>query len=219
VLAIELGLPWSPEAAAEVLAAGRMRPLAVGTAAAADALAARRFLLFCGAGLDGAIVHRLAAVRTGTLGKRKWAGPILHAIRHWPRFALRAELDGGEVLDGLGSVLVTRVRNYGGVMRLTPDVDPSDGLLHVLGFRMHTRRAFAWQCLRGLTLGLRAGRDLLVRTTTGLRVTGSAPLQVDGDAGGTAPVDVGLLPARARVFAPNMAGTTSRTASGARAPD
>lgn len=203
VLALELGLPKRPAQLAELIASGSQRSLAFGKADG------RRFLLFCGAGLDGAVVQRLAEVRTGTLGKHKWLGPILHTVRHWPQATLRAAFADGTVLDGLSSVLVTRVRHYGGVVRLTADVDVDDGLLHVLCFTARSR----WQWLR---LGvqaffgrLRPGPLLLVRTASGLRIDGVAPFQIDGDHGGMAPVGIELASERVSMFAP--AGRRTRT--------
>ncbi len=195
VLAMELGLPRKVEACADLLARGATRPLAIGRCGE------RRFLLFVGVGIDGAVVHRLSQVRTGTLGKHKWLGPILHTAWHWPRYALRATFADGEVLDDLSSVLVTRVRNYGGVVLLPKSVDAASGLLHVLCFRSRSRTAWLWQGLRGMCGRMQAGPNLLVRTATSLRIDGEAPFQIDGDHGGMAPVQVDLLPQAANVFA------------------
>lgn len=196
VLAMELGLPRRPEAIADLLAADQRRSLAIGLCGE------RRFLLFCGVGVDGAVVERLSQVRTGTLGKHKWLGPILHTTRHWPKFSLRATFADGEVLDGLSSVLVTRVRNYGGVVRLGGDVDVDSGQLHVLCFRMRSRTAWIWLGLRGVFGRMRAGEHLSVRRTSAVQIRGEAPFQIDGDFGGRIPVDISLLPQRANVFAP-----------------
>jgi diacylglycerol kinase family enzyme len=196
VLACELGLPGRVDPAADALAAGHTRPMAVGRAAG------RRFLLFCGVGVDGAVVRRLSEVRNGTLGKRKWADPILHTLWRWPQFTLRATLADGEVLDGLSSVLVTRVRDYGGVLKLPPEVSPDSGRLHVLAFRQRRRLAWLWLGLRGVTRTLRGGGDLQVRATTAVRIDGDAPYQLDGDLGGAAPVDVALEPQPVPILAP-----------------
>ncbi|MGB3967795.1 MAG: hypothetical protein WBO45_13770, partial [Planctomycetota bacterium] len=144
----------------------------------------------------------LHQVRTGTLGKRKWLGPILHTLWHWPRFTLRATFADGEVLEGLSSVLVTRVRNYGGVVMLPRAVDVGSGLLHVLCFRQRSRLAWAWQGLHGLLRCLRPGPGLLVRATSAVRIDGEAPFQVDGDFGGNSPLALDLLPERAQLLVP-----------------
>lgn len=197
VLAAEYRLPRRPAAIAALIASGRTRDHAVGTAGG------RRFVLFCGAGVDGAVVRRLHAVRSGTLGKRKWIGPILHTVQHWPRYALRATLPTGEVLEGLRSVLVTRVRNYGGVLQLVRGIDPQDGLLHVLCFRHTGRLAWMWQGAQAFARVLRPSRRLLVRSTVSVRIDGdAAPFQLDGDFAGETPVDIALEPVPVRLFAP-----------------
>lgn len=196
VLAVELRLPKTVEAAADAFAAGHTRALAIGRCNG------RRFLLFAGIGVDGAVVRRLHEVRTGTLGKRKWAGPILHTLWHWPQCSLRATFPDGEVLDDLSSVLVTRVRNYGGVLELPPEVSCDSGRLHVLCFRQRSRLAWLWLGVRGICRQLRAGGKLLLRNVDAVQVSGDASCQLDGDFGGHAPVAIDLLPQPARLFVP-----------------
>lgn len=196
VLALELGLPRRVDAAADVLAQGHVRQLAIGRCGE------QRFLLFCGFGVDGEVVRAVAARRSGTLGKHKYLVPIAKTLWHWPRFALRATLADGEVLDDLGMVLVTRVRGYGGVLRLPREVSPDSGLLHVLGFRHRARTAWLGLGLCGMTFGLRAGRNLIVRSTTAVQVDGDAPFQLDGDFGGRGPQRLGLEGAHAHILAP-----------------
>lgn len=197
VLAMELRLPRRPDAAAAAFAAGRRRSLAIGVCNG------RRFLLFVGIGVDGAVVRRLAEVRTGTLGKHKWFGPIVHTVWNWPRYALSATFADGTRLDGLSSVLVTRVRNYGGVMRLTRDIDPDDGTLHVLCFRARSRLAWSWLGGRALLRCLTPGRLLATRVTTSVRVDGHAPWQIDGDFGAEGSTDITLAPQSASLFVPS----------------
>ena len=196
VLALELGLPRRIDDAAAVLAAGHTRSLAIGRCGE------RRFLLFCGFGVDGEVVRAVAARRSGTLGKHKYLVPIAQTLWHWPRFALRATLADGEVLDDLGMVLVTRVRGYGGVLRLPREVSPDSGLLHVLGFRHRARTAWLGLGLRGLLFGLGQSRKLIVRSTTAVQVDGVAPFQIDGDFGGSGPRRLWLEPTHANVLVP-----------------
>lgn len=196
VLAIELGLPKAIEPAAAAVAAGRTRRHAIGVANG------RRFLLFCGAGVDGAVVKRLHDVRSGTLGKHKWVAPILHTTIHWPRYTLRATLADGEVLDGLSQVLVTRVRDYGGVVKLPRAIDPGQDTLFVLGFRHRGRLAWIGQGLLGLIRCMHPTQRLLLRRTSALRIDSDAPYQIDGDFGGAGPIEVHTDPVAANVIVP-----------------
>lgn len=196
VLATELRLPRRPAATAALIAAGHRRRLAVGRAGE------RRFLLFCGAGIDGAAVHRLCSTRKGRLGKHGWLRPILHTAWHWPRFSLRVELADGTAVDDCASVLVTRVRNYGGVFQLPAGIDAFDGQLHVLCFLRRRRLAYVWAGLSALLRRLSPTRHLLLFQTTAVRIGGSAPCQIDGDPAGHAPVAIGLDGSELELFAP-----------------
>ena len=195
VLARELQLPQSAEAAADVISAGHLHELAVGVCDE------RRFLLFVGVGVDGAIVKRLSEVRTGTLGMHKWLGPLLHTVRRWPQHSLTVRCDDGPALTDVSSVLVTRVRTYGGIMRL-PDADRDSGELHVLAFHMRSRLRWLYHGLRATIGGLRPGRHLTVRRARRVHIDGAAPFQIDGDFGGESPLTVSLLPTPARLYAP-----------------
>jgi diacylglycerol kinase (ATP) len=194
VLALELGLPKQPEAAAAIIATGHTRKLAIGLCGN------RRFLLFCGAGVDGAVVQRLSVVRSGTLGKHKWLAPILHTVWHWPQFTLSATFPDGSRLENLSSVLVTRVRNYGGLVHLTQDISVDSGLLHVLCFRQRSRLRWIWQGARAFAGRMAPGAQLETRAVTSVRIDGDAPFQIDGDFGGVSPVQVSLLPQQAQVY-------------------
>ena len=196
VLAIELGLPKAVAPAAAAVAAGRTQRHAIGVANG------RRFLLFCGAGVDGAVVQRLHDVRSGTLGKHKWLAPIVHTTIHWPRYSLRATLADGEVLDGLSEVLVTRVRDYGGVVKLPSAIDPRHDTLYVLGFRHRGRLAWIGQGILGLFRCMHPTKRLLLRRTSALRIDSDAPYQIDGDFGGAGPVDVRTDPVAANLIVP-----------------
>jgi len=210
VLAVELRLPRKPSAVAAVIDAGHTRSAFIATATVGTA-GPRRFLLFVGVGLDGAMVRRLEEVRTGTLGKLKWSGPAWYVIRRWPRFDLTVEvLDGADAprtLGGLSSVLATRVRNYGGVFRLTKGIEIGDGHLHALCFKQRSRWAWIRASVRALWGGLRPGVDAEVVRARHLRIRptaegGDAPLQIDGEYGGTAPVELRLLDQPLAILSP-----------------
>jgi len=198
VLALELGLPTQADALAEVLAAAHTRPAAIGIAEG------RRFLLFASSGLDAHIVQRLEAVRTGTLGKWKWTGPILHTIWRWPvqrRCVTTAE---GAVHDDVTTVVVSRVGTYGGHLALPGGIDLGDGMLHVLAFRQRTRWQYFCTVVRALRGRLRVGRDVLHLPTRGVQIaaTPDSAWQVDGDLCGHGDVSISLETTSAQLFAP-----------------
>ncbi|MBL8736789.1 MAG: hypothetical protein JNL12_10210 [Planctomycetes bacterium] len=196
VLASEHALPHDPDTAAAMLAGGRVRELPIAICRE------QRFLLFAGAGLDGDIVHRVAARRSGTLGKHKYLVPIVQTLWHWRLPNLRVTLADGEVLDGVSTLLVSCVRHYGGALRLPVDTNGSSHCLHVLVFRDRSRAAFLRHGWRGLWGRMRSDRGLVVRRSSSVHVEGSAAMQIDGDPAGSTPATIALLPTRARLFVP-----------------
>ena len=193
-----IAIPFAPSAVADLLDRGRPRELAVGRANG------RRFLLFCGVGFDAAMVQRLELLRTGTAGFRKWTRPVLSVVWRWPLHELVVQADGVEVARRATQVLVTRVRAYGGFLHLPRVVDWRDGSLHLLTFLSRTRLAYATKTLLAFLRCLKPSRSLLHRTATRITVTSEHPIpyQIDGDFGGTTPVEIERLEQRARVYTP-----------------
>lgn len=201
VLASEFRLPRRVDAVAELIAAGNTRRHATGTANG------RRFILFVGAGLDGAMVERVEQVRTGTLGKLKWIAPVLAVARHLPRHELEIELQDGTTRTGLTEVIVTRVRNYGGVFNLPRGIDAAEDRLHVLCFRQRSRIAWLRTAAAAAFLrGLRAPTHCELLTTAALRIRAAdpTPYQIDGDLGGMTPIDIRLEAEPTRLVAPPL---------------
>lgn len=200
VLACELRLPRRVAALAAAIAAGRTRPHAIGVANG------RRFLLFIGAGLDGAMVERVEQVRSGTLGKLKWFAPVLHVVRRFPQSSLELELEDGTRRDDLSEVMVTNVRNYGGVFRLPRGSGSGEGGFTVLAFRQRTRRAWFRAAAAAFLFGLRDGVhcEVLRAHALRLRAATSAPFQIDGEFGGTTPLEITRLAEPARLVVPPL---------------
>jgi diacylglycerol kinase family enzyme len=196
VLACELRIPKDPDRLAELIASRRTREHAIGVANG------RRFLLFCGAGLDAAIVEEVARTRTGTLGKWKWLPSIFRIVVRWPLPRLRATFADGSSIDNLSSVLVTRVRNFGGVSKLPKGIDPASPQLFVLCFSARSRIVWAWLGLRAALGLLSPCRWLAMRAASEVHIEGSAPMQIDGDFAGSTSAKVTLHAARANLFAP-----------------
>ena len=198
VLACELGLPRDVEAVADAIAAGSTSAMAIGL------VAERRFLLFAGVGLDGAMVERLEQVRRGPLGKWRWIRPVLGVVRRLPRHRITISTDRGERREGLSEALVTRVRSYGGVFQLPDGISAADGDLHVVCFRQTTRWQWLRAAFRAWRGSLRVGVDceLLRARRVTVEAAADVPFHVDGDACGRGAAVIGLLPEPARIVIP-----------------
>jgi diacylglycerol kinase (ATP) len=203
LLALALGLPAHPLAAAAALAGLTARPLDVGMAGATP------FLMMVSAGLDGAALAGLGAGSGGGLGRLKArfgrSAVALQALGQWWRYAypeLAVTADGRALAATFA--VVANIPLYGGPFRLVPAARPDDGRLDLLVFR--GRRAatarFAWDLLRGAHL---RRPDVTVLPVTEVLLAGppGACAQVDGDpCPEPLPLRVRLAPEKLLVLAP-----------------
>ena len=192
VFARSIGLPNDPVQATsvllEALAAGRVRPVGVGS------VNGRAFLFHTGVGFDAEVVHQVE--RRGAL--KRWAGHPLFIgsaittwFRHYDRTRPRMAVgfpDGDVVGDGYFTVVLnTSPYTYLGPRPLdvAPDATLDRGLvcLTVRRLDLSTILGLAASAL-GTGRGARQGRWTDYRTDlTAVRVTGHGPVpyQVDGD--------------------------------------
>lgn len=211
-LARELGLRGDPEALARAIAEGRRHRLDLGVANG------RLFSLMVTAGPDADVVRRFAECRSlgGALCRSSRLAYVGHAIAsalsyRFPEIELEAD---GERVSGTG-VYVFNVPGYALGLRFTPDARDDDGLLDWLVFQgrgplrlacfhaaVATGRHLRWS-------DVRYGRARRVR----LRSISPVPVQIDGEAAGTTPVDIGIRPLAGEVIVGNGRATRDRTAS------
>lgn len=196
VVGRELGMHGvAPEEAARRLVAARERPvdlLRVNRAGAPPSFA----LANVGAGLDGAVVHRIARLRAGGAGGyARWIGPIWTTLRREPPARLLVTVDERVTWLAAG-VVVQNARNYGGLFALAADAALDSGALDVMLVRGRTVRD-RFRLLARMGLGGLA-RDRAARFVKARRVRLTArapvPVQADGDPAGTTDLEVELLP-------------------------
>ncbi len=200
VLALELGLPRTPDRAAEVLAMGRTALLHPGLARYADG----RELLFVqmlGAGFDAAVVHALVPGLKRAIGKGAYVWQTMREMPRYPFAPVTVTLDGRE--ETAASVIVTKGRLYAGRFLLAPGADPRAEGFHVALFR----DAGALAALRygaALPLGLISHLSSVeIRRADHVRLSGEGiPIQADGDAAGHLPVDIAAAPRPMRIVVP-----------------
>jgi diacylglycerol kinase family enzyme len=206
LLARHFRLGTSAESCARAVAAGRLFQVDAARAAG------RIFLLMAGCGFDAEVVARLHGDRSGHVRRSSYFKPILAAMRSYRYPELRVYLDADRPQQGGTELppLVVRwlfafnLPCYGGGLRIAPRADGSDGLLDVCMFR----RGNSWHALRYVGAVL-LGRhqqlaDCTVRRAARLRITAEdvVPYQLDGDPGGTLPVEIESLPGRLTLIAP-----------------
>jgi diacylglycerol kinase (ATP) len=197
VLALDLGLPRRPAALLEAIAGGR-------TVAVDVALVnGRASFLVTGVGFDGLVVRALDEARRGPISRWSYVRHGLGALRGYRPPRLAVEIDGERQDGAFGLVIVSNVVHYGGVACLSRDRRLDDGLLEAYLFGKATRPALLGHALRGLLTGLPAGSCRRVRGRR-FRIESDEPVpyQVDGDYGGTTPVEIEVTPRPFRLIVP-----------------
>lgn len=196
VLACELGWPRDAEGIADLVAAGRSFRAGLGVADG------RRFLLMAGIGLDAEVVAGMPPALKRRLGRLGYALFALRVLaRRRPRLH-EIEVDGERLR--VAAAIVANARHYGGPYMLAPEAGlDRPGLQLVLlrdpGALAHLRAAAALAAGRMRTLGgveIRAARSVAFAGGDG------APVQLDGDPAGHAPMRIGWLPDALTLLAP-----------------
>uniref|UniRef100_UPI0022EA80C3 diacylglycerol/lipid kinase family protein n=1 Tax=Falsiroseomonas oryzae TaxID=2766473 RepID=UPI0022EA80C3 len=201
VLAWELGVPPSPEAAAAVLQRGRAAVLSPGVARFADGRA-RLFVQMLGAGFDAAVVANLDLALKRRIGRVAY---VWQSLRELPRYRfppIVAELDG--VAGEAASVIVSKGRLYAGRYRIAPEARPAEPGFQVVLFR---RPGPLQAALAGaaLPLGLiprLPGVEIVSAGRVRLAAAAAVPVQADGDPAGMLPVEVGDAAGPLRILLP-----------------
>jgi len=181
------------------LKAGRMRAVDVASANG------RIMLLVAGVGIDGEVVHELARLRTGPIGKQDYVLPAALALSRFTYPPLTVKVDGQVILrDEPALAFIGNVPEYGTGFPVLPDARPDDGLLDVCAMPCASPAQLA-----EIALYAAAGEHLTVegvRYVKGQRVqiesVEPVAVQVDGDAAGNTPLEVHLLPVRLPLILP-----------------
>ncbi|KJS58693.1 diacylglycerol kinase [Streptomyces rubellomurinus] len=127
----EYGLPLGdPEAAADVVAAGRTRTVDLGRITGPDG-AVRYFGSVLATGFDSLVSDRANRLRWPR-GRMRYNLAILAEFANLRALPFRVTLDDGTVVDrALTLAAIGNTRSYGGGMLMCPTALPDDGLLDV----------------------------------------------------------------------------------------
>ncbi len=212
LLAKYLRLGQDPNQIVEMVVAGRLRQLDVGS------VNGRLFLIMLSCGFDAEVVRRLHEVRSGNIHHFSYAKPILDAIRSYEYPPLRvcyrtdSERDG-EPTDAWTEisanwVFVFNIPSYAIGLQIVPMASPFDGELDVATFGGGS----FWHGLyhfSAVVLGQHNSLDdFAALRTSHLRIESDrqVPYQVDGDPGGFLPIEVRVLPQRLTMLVPEGFG-------------
>ena len=198
LLALALGLPREPVAAAAALLRLRPRPFDVGLAGGIP------FLMMISAGLDATLLASLNTRLKWRFGRSAILG---HGLREWWRYpypSLELTADGEPLRATF--VSVSNIPFYAGSFRLAPEARTDDGRFELVLFRGSGRAAtlgFALDVVRSAHL---RRKDVEIRRVREVVLAGPAGAlaQVDGDVcQERLPLTIGFSPERLLVLAPD----------------
>jgi len=229
-LAHDLGLPFSPVAAARASLSARPRRIAAGRVEYLNfegSRGSRFFIVAAGIGVDAHLFYKLNPLLKGHLGM---AAYYAQATRLWlthplEKFAVEVEESQVEATQPkmsqaeISQLLAVRIRNFGGVLRqLAPGATLERDDLRLVLFRTRSRLAYLHYIARGL-LGAQwrvGGIDLvhgvklscrkLVNSTQGSRVF----VEADGELLGTLPAEISIVPDAVTLLVPDKYGAGAR---------
>ena len=207
LLARHIRLDRTPERVCEAIMAGQIRRL---DAARANG---RIFLLMLGCGFDAEVVNRVHAQRTGSVSRQTYIKPTLDVLRSYSYPALEVRFDGDAGCDSVQPLVlrwlfVFNLPCYAGGLKIAPHADGTDGQLDLCGFvgggfwrGLGYAAAVACGCHRRLASWRTARAN---RMTITAHSTARVPYQLDGDPGGTLPVEVEAVPRRLTLIVPKQ---------------
>ena len=197
LLALALGLPRDPVAAAAALLKLSPRPFDVGLAGDTP------FLMMVSAGLDAVLLAALNTRLKWLFGRPAIAGQGLREWWRYPYPALEMIADGERLQASF--VSVSNIPYYAGAFRLAPEARVDDGRFELVTFRGTGRAAtaaFAWDVVRSAHLRRRDVEVRRIREVV-LAAPAGALAQVDGDVcQERLPLTVRFAPERLLVLAP-----------------
>lgn len=168
----------------------------------------KHFLLMISAGFDAEVVRSLHLNRRGNITRAAYLLPTLQAIRSYGYPPLRVYSDGAS--GSRDAAIECRwlfgfnLPLYALGLPIAPDAVATDGLLDVCTFERGSAWSvlrYLWHVKRGCHLAL---ADAALKQYGRFRLEGpNSPeiaYQLDGDYGGTLPVDVDVLPGELRLL-------------------
>lgn len=227
LLAKHLGLNNSVVDSTQIIIDQQTQSLDVGQANG------KLFLVMLSCGFDAEVVRQMHATRSGHINRWSYARPITSSLAKYPFPQLRAQFDSatsspsGKPLattppqnsndDTAAWLFAFNVPRYAAGLNFCPQADPTDGMLDVCTFQRSGIAhgigylARLWMGSHQRMRGFRHRTCKTLHLDAPLDRQGNAldiPFQIDGDPGGTLPLDLELLPSRLNLLVPGVKATT-----------
>jgi diacylglycerol kinase family enzyme len=164
--------------------AARFRPLTAGVISNGEKQS--RFFLMAGAGFDGTVVRGVSPALKKRFGKGAYLLSAMDNLASWESGELTVTTDNQSFT--CHSVIVCNAAHYGGSFRLAPGASLFSPAFELLAVNTSSRLGPLALTAEALTGWQSTAITRL--TTERLRISGSKPLQADGDYWGDTPVEI-----------------------------
>lgn len=197
LVARHLKLPWKEDAGLALL----VDAIAAGQTVAMDLPTAngQPFLLMCSVGFDAHVVHQVALKRKGPISKMSYLPALARSLVGFRTDPIEVLADGQPLFGpGPAMVVVANAPEYGTGFSMNPNATSGDGWLDVTVFNMGHHLHLAKTAYHAVMQRIESGAAIMT-TATQVEIRGDAAhAQIDGEAFGTTPIRIGLLPHRQR---------------------
>ena len=186
------------ERLAEIIHQGRTVRLDAGRANG------KLFMVMASCGFDADVVNRLHRNRKGHIHHWSYAKPIIGAVQHYRYPTLRVvDLDSKKAIEGKW-LFVFNVPRYAMNLPFVVDANPWDNRLDILTFRGGKLLRSLFYLVTVLIRQHRRWKFAQHEVLSRFRIEADEEVayQLDGDPGGTLPLEIESVAARVRVFVP-----------------
>lgn len=164
----------------------------------------RKFILMASIGFDAAVVEALTLSRTGNISHLSYVKPIWKTLRAYPFEPLQITTEDGEEVITAYHAIVVNIPAYGLNLNFAPEANDHDGLLDLIVLRkkgIWSMLKYVLRIIRGTHLDSRSVQKLQAKQIQ-IQSAHPVPIQTDGDATGSTPADIKIIPATAQFIVP-----------------
>jgi len=157
----------------------------------------RCFTSVVGVGFDGEVVHRVSCEREGHIDYLDYFWPIWRTFWNYKFEPLRVEVDGDEVFDGRGIVIVGNISKYALGLGIAKNADYNDGRLDVCVYKCGTQLGLARHSLMTIFKHHVDSTNVIYRQCAKVRVSSKfsqVKSEIDGDPGPELPIEIEVIP-------------------------
>ncbi|MCA9015794.1 MAG: YegS/Rv2252/BmrU family lipid kinase, partial [Planctomycetaceae bacterium] len=198
LLARYFGIKKSGQFVAEMIAGGCTREIDL------CELNQRKFVLMASIGFDAAVVETLTLNRTGNISHLSYLKPIWNTLCAYPFEPLQITTDNGAQEITAYHAIVVNIPAYGLNLNFAPTANDHDGMLDLILLRkkgIWSMLKYVFRIIRGTHLDVRSVQKLQAKQIR-IQSARAVPIQTDGDASGSTPAEIKVIPAAARFIVP-----------------